>query len=107
MALIVQSLKENCCVFLLNLPPNVFRNKRQYQFSRIIDYDLTANIVNQHHQHKSNANTKAIKNKKRDHTFMTGWKGLIKTFKTLSSVWNKTPQENQEQKKYVNHITIS
>ena len=75
-ALIVQSSKENCCVFLLNLPPNVFRNKRQYQFSRIIDYDLTANIVNQHRQHKSNANAKTIRNKKRDHTFMTGWKGL-------------------------------
>lgn len=63
MALIVQSSKENCCVFLLNLPPNVFRNKRQYQFSRIIDYDLTANIVNQHRQHKSNANAKIINNK--------------------------------------------
>ena len=36
---------------------------REYKFSRMFSKDLTANIINQHRQHASNANATNIKNK--------------------------------------------
>ena len=36
---------------------------RDHKFSRVISKDLKRNIINQHRQHKSNANAMNIKNK--------------------------------------------
>ena len=47
----------------LGIPIFSERADKEYKLSRMISKDLTTNIINQHRQHKSNANATNIKNK--------------------------------------------